>query len=161
MTRMITLVVIFMWYSLSFSQNLLDSVLCNITKHQEQMYQSWGEYYKIKHYKNISKAFRYNSDNDTLYLIESLADDGHFNLSLWSSNDSLTYEYPYGITKGIREDKNLMELIKKWDTEKITHNRKKRPRYYQGGTESITTRIIFRNDSVTFDMIKYWDIGDF
>lgn len=110
-------------------------------------------------------------DRDTIYLQENISKETGFSLSMWNNLDSVYFfsirlgkHYNYkGGTFIIRDGGRTnpyYNSIDSWKKEKIKELGKDRPTWTTNPVSHCITRIIISQDSIYFDMFKFYMIHD-
>lgn len=120
---------------------------------------------QLKWERDIAHKFKFNSHNDTIYMIDGFLGDGNYTAIMWSSCDTIgfnslsdsVYDMSHRFKRDSRDSRFLkqVDLLNKWDTKKL-----KEIGAYPGNSlpslYAIVARIIIRKGKYTIDIVDYY-----
>lgn len=124
---------------------------------------------QLKWERDIAHKFKFNSHNDTIYMIDGFLGDGDYTAIMWSSCDtigfnSLSDSDIYNMSHKLKRDSRdygflkEVDLLNKWDTKKLKEigvsKRNRLPSLY-----AIVARIIIRKGKYSMDIVDYYSDG--
>lgn len=108
-------------------------------------------YVSINDKKDFSDTLKYNKNEDEIYIIESMAHDGSFFVSIWSNCDNIWMEHLSPIThRSKREDKLFYDLLHAWDKQRFKERYSSTSPQVRDGSDCIITKIIIEDNYIVY-----------